>query len=96
MAYKGTNWVEAYSYIGILNLSVKKMGSISCTSRIERMCVCLFPRKKSEWINRYTWKPIVRKPFVKTPRSSSSLSTSTCVQCRILETITIVAKTLRQ
>ncbi len=96
MAYKGTNWVEAYSYIGILNLSVKKMGSISCTSRTERICVCLFPSKKSEWMNRYTWKPIVKKPFVKTERSSSSLSTSTCVQRRILETITIVEKTLRQ
>jgi len=70
----------------------KKMGSISCTSWTERMCVCLFPSKKSEWMNRYTWKPIVKKPFMKRPRSSSSLSTPTCVQRRILETITIVAK----
>ncbi len=88
---------ERFNYLSLfLNLSVKKMGSISCTSWTERMCVCLFPSKKSEWMNRYTWKPSVRKPFVKTPKSSSSLSTSQCVQRRILETIAIVAKTLRQ
>jgi hypothetical protein len=62
----------------------------------QKECACLFPSKKSEWMNRYTWKPSARKSFVKTPRSSSSLSTSPCVQRRILETITIVAKTLRQ